>query len=75
VYGAALQEAALPFDTPEEAEAVATAMIDQFPADAYPHLAAFTFEHVLRPGYDFGEEFEFGLTLVLDGLEAAAGRE
>lgn len=26
-------------------------------------------EHVLRPGYDYGEEFEIGLELVLDGLE------
>jgi hypothetical protein len=25
-------------------------------------------EHVLKPGYDFGLEFEFGLELVLDGL-------
>ncbi len=74
VYGAALQEAALPFDTPEEAATIASAMVEQFPSDEYPHLAAFTFDHVLQPGYDFGEEFEFGLTLVLDGLEAAASR-
>jgi AcrR family transcriptional regulator len=72
IYGAALQEAALPFDTPEEAAMIAGAMVDQFPADEYPHLAAFTLDHVLRPGYDFGDEFEFGLALVLDGLEAAA---
>ena len=35
----------------------------------FPHLAAFTAEHVLRPGYDYGEEFEFGLHLILDGLD------
>ncbi|MEM8903818.1 MAG: TetR/AcrR family transcriptional regulator, partial [Actinomycetota bacterium] len=34
----------------------------------------FTAEHVMRPGYDFGDEFEFGLGLILDGLEAAARR-
>ena len=41
----------------------------------YPHLAQFTAEHVMQPGYDFGAEFEPGLQLVLDGLEAklAAG--
>lgn len=72
IYGAALQEAALPFDTPEEAAMIASAIVDQFPSDAYPHLAAFTFDHVLQPGYDFGEEFEFGLDLILDGLAAAA---
>jgi hypothetical protein len=25
-------------------------------------------EHVLKPGYDFGDEFDFGLDLILDGL-------
>ena len=29
-------------------------------------------EHVLKPGYDYGNEFEFGLDLILDGLELAA---
>lgn len=27
-------------------------------------------EYVLQPGYDFGRSFDFGLALVLDGLEA-----
>ena len=34
----------------------------------YPHLVELATEHVMRPGYDFGDEFEFGLDLVLDGL-------
>jgi len=25
----------------------------------------------MRPGYDFGDEFEYGLDLILDGLEVA----
>lgn len=69
IYGFALQERGLPFDTPEEASALARAIVATFPADEYPHLAEFTFEHVLRPGYDYGKEFEFGLDLILDGLE------
>jgi len=73
IYGFALQERGLPFDTPEETSALAQAMVAQFPVDEYPHLAAFTFEHVLQPGYDFGNEFEFGLDLILDGLERAFG--
>ena len=28
-------------------------------------------EHVLRPGYDYGDEFEIGLDLILGGLAAA----
>jgi AcrR family transcriptional regulator len=71
IYGFALQERGLPFDTPEEAAALAQVMVAQFPADAYPHLAEFTFGHVLQPGYDFGSEYEYGLSLVLDGLEKA----
>ena len=25
----------------------------------------------MKPGYDYGDEFEFGLDLILDGLEGA----
>ena len=28
-----------------------------------------TIEHVLQPGYDYGDEYDFGLDLILDGLE------
>lgn len=71
IYGFALQERGLPFDTPEETAALAQAMVAQFPIDEYRHLAAFTFEHVLQAGYDYGNEYEFGLDLILDGLERA----
>jgi len=72
IYGFALAERSLPFDTPEETAQLAQVMLAQFPADKYPHLAEFTFEHILRPGYDYGEEYEFGLDLILDGLERAS---
>ena len=39
-------------------------------ADGYPHLVEFTTEHAMQPGYDFGDEFGFGLDLILDGLES-----
>ncbi|MDQ3850019.1 MAG: TetR/AcrR family transcriptional regulator [Actinomycetota bacterium] len=74
IYGFALQERGLPFDTPEESAELAQAIVAKFAADEYPHLAEFTFEHVLRAGYDFGDEYEFGLDLILDGLERAAIR-
>lgn len=75
IYGFALQEAGLPFDTPEEAAEIASAMVQHFPADLYPNLAAFTFEHVLEPGYDFAAEFDVGLDLILRGLADAASAE
>jgi AcrR family transcriptional regulator len=70
IYGFALQEATLPLgDTEEETAEVAQVMMAQVPADEYPHLTEFTLEHILQPGYDYGDEFGFGLDLILDGLE------
>ncbi|KAB1139521.1 TetR/AcrR family transcriptional regulator [Streptomyces luteolifulvus] len=73
IYGFALQESSLPFDTPAETAELAEAILAQAPAEQYPHLAELTTEHVLRPGYDYGDEFEFGLDLILDGLQRAGG--
>jgi AcrR family transcriptional regulator len=69
VYGFAMSDRALPFDSPEQIAELAQAILARFPVDEYPYLAELTFEHVLKPGYDYGEEFAFGLDLVLDGLE------
>jgi AcrR family transcriptional regulator len=74
IYGFAVQEAALPFDADTTAE-VPSAILREIPADAYPALAEFAAEHVLKPGYDFGDEFSYGLDLILDGLAAAAASE
>ncbi|MDQ3694782.1 MAG: TetR/AcrR family transcriptional regulator [Chloroflexota bacterium] len=73
IYGFALQQTTLPFETPDEVAEVAASMFQQFPVDAYPHLAELTIQHVLQPGYDFADEFAFGLDLILDGLERARG--
>ena len=70
IYGFALQQASLPLKTSQQAVEVADSIWRQFPTDAYPHL---TEQHVLRPGYDYADEFEFGLDLILDGLEKARG--
>ncbi|MCW2656564.1 MAG: transcriptional regulator, TetR family, partial [Jatrophihabitans sp.] len=69
VYGFALSEAALPIHGPDSVADVAESMMQQlFSPDEYPHLVEFTTEHVMRPGYNFGDEFDFGLTLILDAL-------
>jgi AcrR family transcriptional regulator len=72
IYGFAMQERNLPFDSPEQTSELAQAIMANFPVDAYPHLAELAIEHVLQPGYDYGNEFEFGLDLLLDGLQRAA---
>jgi AcrR family transcriptional regulator len=71
IYGFAMQERALPFETPEQTAELAQAILARFPVDEYPHLAELTFEHVLKPGYDYAKEFEFGLDLLLDGIQRA----
>ncbi len=73
LYGFALQEASLPATGGEDMAELAGTMAEQMPTDMLPHLAEFTVDHVLQPGWDFGNEFEFGINLILDGLEAAAG--
>ena len=75
IYGFALQQRSLPFDTEEETAELATAIMAQLPAGEYPHLVELTVEHVLQPGYDYGEEFALGLDLILDGLERALRAE
>jgi AcrR family transcriptional regulator len=68
VYGFATQEAALPFDGPKTVAEVAEPMMEQFPAGEYPHLVELATEYILQPGYDFGNEFEFGLNVILEAL-------
>ncbi len=69
VYGFALQEMSLPFETKEELSQVTGDILDEMPGDEFPHLAEMAVEHILRPGYDFADEFEFGLDLILDALD------
>jgi AcrR family transcriptional regulator len=72
IYGFALQEAGLPFDTGEQAIQVARDIFGEFTDGQYPHLTELTVEHVLKPGYSYSHEFEIGLDLILDGLERAS---
>jgi AcrR family transcriptional regulator len=74
IYGFALQEAGLPFGTGEEAAQVAEEMSSHFASGQYPYLTEMAMAHVVQPGYSYGDEFEIGLDLILDGLQAAASR-
>jgi AcrR family transcriptional regulator len=70
IYGFALTKMSLPFETTAVAE-VAQTMLQPFHSDEYPNLVEFIEDHAMQPGYDFGDEFEYGLDLILDGLERA----
>jgi AcrR family transcriptional regulator len=69
IYGFAQQEASLPFQAGEVTVEVAEMFVRQMSPEEYPRLTEFAVEHVLKSDYDFGLEFDFGLDLILDGLE------
>ncbi|MFJ8162251.1 TetR/AcrR family transcriptional regulator C-terminal domain-containing protein [Streptomyces sp. NPDC096136] len=73
IYGFALQEKGLPFGSPEETADLADAIMSGFGDGEYPYLAEIATAHVMRPGYCFGDEFAYGLDLILDGLRQAGG--
>jgi AcrR family transcriptional regulator len=72
IYGFALQEKTLGWETPDEFAAVAERRVQQLQAvlGDYPHLAEVVGGHVAKAGYDFATEFVFGLDLILDGLDS-----
>jgi AcrR family transcriptional regulator len=70
VHGFVLQEVNLPFRDESELAAMTTTIMETFPASAFPYLFEMTVEHVLLPGYDYGKEFDSGLTVVLNGVAA-----
>jgi AcrR family transcriptional regulator len=74
IYGFALTKMNLPFDTSEEVAEVAQTMLQPFPVNEYPNLVEFITEHAMKPGYDYADEFEYGLDLILDGLDKARRR-
>ncbi|NMR20697.1 TetR/AcrR family transcriptional regulator [Cellulomonas fimi] len=67
VYGFVLQEVNLPSQDAGGIEGVVDAVLPDLPRD-YPHLARLTVERVMRPGYSYGDEFDYGLGLLLDAL-------
>jgi AcrR family transcriptional regulator len=73
IYGFALTKMNLPFESGDDVAEIAETMLEPFPVNEYPNLMAFLTEHVMKPGYDFGDEFEYGLDLILEGLEAERG--
>jgi AcrR family transcriptional regulator len=69
IYGFALTKMNLPFETSDGIADVAQSMLEPFPPDEYPYMVEILTDHVMKPGYDYAEEFEYGLDLILDGLQ------
>jgi AcrR family transcriptional regulator len=68
--GFVLQEANLPVTTPDDVADAAGDILEQLPADEFPYLTEMIVDHALQPGYDLTLEFDYGLDLILDALEA-----
>jgi len=80
IYGFALQEKSVPFESAEESAAVAEEQSREYAeladerqlgalADEFPYLAEVVAGHVAEVGFDFASAFEYGLDLILEALE------
>lgn len=69
VHGFVLTELNLPFEADEGAEEFVESIRHLLPVDEYPHLVELITARVVGHGYDYADEFEFGLDLILDRLE------
>ncbi len=77
LYGFALEEAMLPGGgTGDELSDLAEGMMQAY-SEQYPYLFELATELVHTEGYQFGDSFEFGLDMIIDGLSraAAAGQD
>jgi AcrR family transcriptional regulator len=68
VHGFVLQEVNLPFRDESQLAAMTGQIMETFPTSEFPYLFELTLEHVLQPGYDYGNEFASGLEVVLTGI-------
>lgn len=69
IYGFAMTKMNLPFEDTSDIVELSESMLAPFPPGDYQNLADFITEHAMQPGYDFADEFEVGLDVILDGLE------
>jgi AcrR family transcriptional regulator len=75
IYGFALQERTLAFGTRDEFAQTARKRVKEVEtrvddaARLYPYLAEVVGGYVAKHGYNAAEAFEFGLDVILDGLE------
>ncbi len=77
VQGFAQQEVSLPLEPSGDISAATEGIMAQQEAmaETFPNLAAMAETLILKPGYAYGNEFEFGLELILDGIDAAHASE
>ncbi len=75
ITGFTLWLVSLPFDSREELLDMAQQFIPQIAADRFPYVIEHAKEHLEDPDPDEPSEFEFGLDLILEGLERRLGAD
>ena len=75
ITGFTLWQVGMPFRTREELVDLAAGFLRRIPADEFPYIVEHAQEHVAPPDPTEKPEFEFGLDLILDGLERLRAAE
>jgi AcrR family transcriptional regulator len=70
VHGFVLTEVNLPFAADGDVDGFAAQVDELLPAECYPNMAEMLHTRIMGTGYDYGDEFDFGLELILDQLDA-----
>ena len=71
ITGFTLWQVSFPFETAEQLKGMAQAFLRELPTGAYPYVVEHAEQYLAQPGPGTPSEFEFGLDLILDGLERA----
>jgi AcrR family transcriptional regulator len=74
IYGFGRQQLNIAASPDTEPEETAEAFLRAIPADEYPYLREMVVEHAMKTGYDEGVDFDFGLDLILGGLQRLLDR-
>jgi AcrR family transcriptional regulator len=74
IYGFGRQQLNMSAGSGVEPEEMAEAFLRAIPADEYPYLREMVVEYAMNSGHDESADFEFGLGLILDGLQRLLDR-
>jgi hypothetical protein len=74
IYGFGRQQLGMSSGSDVSPEAMAEGFLQAIPADEYPYLREMVVDYAITAGYDESADFDFGLSLILDGLERLLAR-
>ncbi len=74
IYGFGIQQFNMSPGDGASSEEMAEALLTYIPAEEYPYLHRMA-SHAMHSGYDPDADFEFGLEIILDGLQRILARQ